>query len=223
MKNAAFLLLSVGMVGCSGEVSSNKTKAQQYVDSNRITASVMAQDFVQSELRSPSTASTGWQVATNTTFWVGEKEWISVFWMDATNGFGATVREGFVVMVTDHGDTWRLVGIKRLDHKQVQDEQLLARALERDAIAAANGLEQATVAAETEVKQPIDRLIHGFGENQPILAISVIKCLQFSVWLLLTYHMTHLPNCLPLRLDMGRGHDWLLRTYAGTVISWPSI
>lgn len=73
---------------------------------------VMAQLFLEDHLKSPSTASYGWQTSDDCVTNLGDGVYQVKGWVDSQNSFGATVRTEFVVKVKDKGDgnTWSLVG-----------------------------------------------------------------------------------------------------------------
>lgn len=83
-----------------------------------VEAFVIAQTFVERQLRSPSTADfpsiTAPGVSSRpTTLQDGQCAFIVSLFVDAQNGFGATVRQNFIVTVAPEGETgnWSLVDI----------------------------------------------------------------------------------------------------------------
>jgi hypothetical protein len=86
-----------------------------------VDAWVMAQDFVTSALRSPSTAdfgSAGWfgggeyQKPSESALNLGDGTWVVNGWVDAQNAFGATIRETWVIEMRYLGNNrWRRVGL----------------------------------------------------------------------------------------------------------------
>ena len=79
-----------------------------------ITPWVMAQDFVESNLKSPGTASYGgvwegdYQSASDCVTSLGDDKYRVNGWVDSQNAFGGTVRIDFVCEVEDLGDEkWR--------------------------------------------------------------------------------------------------------------------
>jgi hypothetical protein len=68
-------------------------------------AQLMAERFVKQELRSPSTANFP---ATAEVRQVGGA-WLVSSYVDAQNGFGATIRNHWTAELRDHGSQWELV------------------------------------------------------------------------------------------------------------------
>ena len=78
------------------------------------TAFVMSQNFVERALRSPSTAEFPRMTAPGVHVEAfGQCQFLIVAWVDAQNGFGATVRTPYVVEVQylPESDRWRLVDL----------------------------------------------------------------------------------------------------------------
>ena len=77
---------------------------------SKTTAWVRAQIFVERNLKSPSTASFGSQSAQSQVKQLGGNKYRVHGWVDSQNGFGATVRAHFSLVVKDQGGgTWDLV------------------------------------------------------------------------------------------------------------------
>lgn len=77
----------------------------------KITASVMAESFVEKRLKAPSTADFASYSSSQVTELGGNKYKV-VSYVDSENGFGAMIRTNFEVVVRDNGDeTWNLISI----------------------------------------------------------------------------------------------------------------
>lgn len=73
-------------------------------DQHKLTAWTYAQDVVRSKLRSPGTADFGWQTSDECVE-AGEDDVYTVTgWVDAQNGFGATIRAWFCFDVKRNKD-----------------------------------------------------------------------------------------------------------------------
>ena len=98
--------------GSSGSSSGGGSYNGTSRDSRTVEAWTMAQLFLEDHLKSPSTASYGWQTSDDCVTNLGDGVYQVKGWVDSQNGFGATVRMKFVVKVKDAGDgnTWSLVG-----------------------------------------------------------------------------------------------------------------
>ena len=76
----------------------------------KLDAYVIAQQFVKNALKSPSTASFGWQTADECVTGADSRGRYRVRgWVDAQNSYGATMRSTFTVTVRyEGGDKWIL-------------------------------------------------------------------------------------------------------------------
>jgi hypothetical protein len=76
---------------------------------------VMAEAFVKSGLKSPSTASFGsvwgsdYQDYEKCVTALGDNTYVVAGWVDSQNGFGATLRTDFVLKIKKEGNRWVLV------------------------------------------------------------------------------------------------------------------
>ena len=100
-----FLFLAFGSAEEGPETKSNREK---YGD--KISAWVAAEQFIENQLKSPSTADFGWQSTDECVTDLGGGTYRVKGWVDAQNAFGATVRTDFVLTVRCTGnDRWQLV------------------------------------------------------------------------------------------------------------------
>ena len=85
--------------------SSSSTSSDTKTDSS---AWIMAQHFVSNRLKSPSTASYGWQVPSKCVVASGTNRWRVSGWVDSHNSFGATIRSDFSCVIVYHtDDLWK--------------------------------------------------------------------------------------------------------------------
>jgi len=92
--------------GSAEEDPETKAKREKYGD--KISAFVMAQKFVEQNLKSPGSAEYGWQTADECVTELGNGEYLVKGWVDAQNSFGAKIRNNFSLKLTYMGnDKWR--------------------------------------------------------------------------------------------------------------------
>ncbi|MEK9986510.1 MAG: hypothetical protein VW879_17365 [Opitutae bacterium] len=111
-KNIGSLLILLIMLTLAvGSSDSNETGSDSNDD--KISAWVMAKDFVKERLKSPSTADFGgvfsdYQDPDSVVTVLGGGKYVVRAWVDSQNGFGATIRTRFVCKLEDMGnDRWR--------------------------------------------------------------------------------------------------------------------
>ena len=104
---AFFLFVFVG-------VYYGSENAEPYDSNNDSMAWIMAQDFIEKRLSSPSTAEFPryYQLPDNAIRKTGDNYIIDAY-VDSQNGFGATIRTNFIVNVRYSGDeTWKLINLE---------------------------------------------------------------------------------------------------------------
>ncbi|MEL0120915.1 MAG: hypothetical protein VXB01_18420, partial [Opitutae bacterium] len=105
------LILLIMLTLAVGSSDSNETGSDSNDD--KISAWVMAKDFVKERLKSPSTADFGgvfsdYQDPDSVVTVLGGGKYVVRAWVDSQNGFGATIRTRFVCKLEDMGnDRWR--------------------------------------------------------------------------------------------------------------------
>lgn len=113
MKSKAVLLLPVGILlaaqlACGGGPS---TPAPVAGASDKNMACIMAQDFMEDQLKAPATAKFARCSRDSATF-EGDGEFIVTSYVDAQNGFGAMIRTTFVMRVKSVGDDkWKMLEV----------------------------------------------------------------------------------------------------------------
>ena len=97
-------------VAARGKAAAQKKALSRALDTNKLNAFTMAQDFVESSLLCPRTAKWPWISYSKVTFHLGDGKYQISSYLDAQNGFGAMVRVNFICVV-EHvgGSRWRLV------------------------------------------------------------------------------------------------------------------
>ena len=93
MTRTLMLTTCLIFAGCTSSPPIPKNKDKAY-------AWVMAQNFIEPHLKSPSTADYGWQTSEECVTDMGDGRFVVKGWVDAQNAFGATVRSEFVVDFT---------------------------------------------------------------------------------------------------------------------------
>ena len=107
---SGLFLFSLTTVDWSSEPDSSNTRLKA-PDIND--AFFMAQQFVEDELKSPSTASYGWQIAEETVTDLGASRFQVNFWVDAENSFGANIRNNVRAVVRHNSeDNWSLESLE---------------------------------------------------------------------------------------------------------------
>lgn len=93
-----------------------QAEAAAKTEDNKVTAWVMATEFIEARLKSPSTASYGgllsgdYQNPEEHVTVLGENLYLVTGWVDSQNSFGATVRSKFKVKIQNMGDDkWKLI------------------------------------------------------------------------------------------------------------------
>ena len=107
------------LVGCTTpKQTAWEARAEQAEDQLSM-AWIMAQDFVEQNLKSPGTASYGsvwdgdWQSYKDHVKDLGDNKYRATGWVDSQNAFGATVRIDFVCEVEYVGnDKWRCTDLE---------------------------------------------------------------------------------------------------------------
>ena len=104
--NKMAALVAVALLGGCGERSPENREARTCQKGGEVAATVTAQTFVERRLRSPSTADFPWG---NQATWLGGCDFRVVSYVDAQNGFGATVRTPYMITVAylPDDDAWR--------------------------------------------------------------------------------------------------------------------
>ena len=116
------LLLALGSVESSGGSSGGSNRKSSSPQSgDKITAWIMAQQFVERSLKSPGSADYGglfsdYQSPEDVVTDLGGGKYRVKAWVDAQNAFGAKLRNHFICEL-EHvgGDTWQLTSLVFLD------------------------------------------------------------------------------------------------------------
>ncbi|NOX54044.1 MAG: hypothetical protein GXP27_06305 [Planctomycetes bacterium] len=92
-----------------GQSGSEVAEAEPDLFQKKVAAWVRAQILVERMLKSPGTASYGWQTASECVEHLGDDKFRVRGWVDAQNSFGATVRSDFTVLLRRVGDDFEVI------------------------------------------------------------------------------------------------------------------
>lgn len=113
------LVAVLALAGCTTPDQTASDARDEEAEDQLSMAWVMAQDFVEQNLKSPGTASYGsvwkgdWQSTDDCVKDLGDNKYRATGWVDSQNAFGATVRIDFVCELEYVGnDKWRCTDIE---------------------------------------------------------------------------------------------------------------
>ena len=79
---------------------------------DKVTAHVMAREFVEQSLKSPGSAKYPWESSDDVTTYLGNQIYIVKSYVDSQNGFGALIRTNFTVKLEQtSNENWTLLDI----------------------------------------------------------------------------------------------------------------
>ncbi len=92
-------IISIFIVGCGSSSDDNKPFSQLTLDEQKGYLWGMAEDAVKNNLKSPSTAKFPFSYSSAEFKDLGDNEFEITSYVDAENGFGATIRNDFTVTI----------------------------------------------------------------------------------------------------------------------------
>ena len=108
-----FVPWCVGSLSDSDSSTPHQTVQKSITTHDKVTAYVIAKDFVENQLKSPGTAKWPWDNTDKVTKHLGNGEYTIRTYVDSQNSFGALIRTNFSCTVQYTGnEKWKLVDFK---------------------------------------------------------------------------------------------------------------